>query len=366
MFRLLGGIVGFFIEPAFIELKAALLADLFARGDWGAVVVVILGFFFILSVPNAVAIFEGVRSLWSIYWIIRRAERGVIRTAEIIPDEVLVREYEYLHRAFRFGPFAKNAGNMRILYDSSGRTMDYQCGFNMLGNSYLITASGSTLDAMPVVPKYLALHEIGHGSMPGGVIWIGAIWVMLGGSVSCIFGLAVANVTWLGIASIAFTLLVAFVYSRKVVVESAAETFADGYAIIRIARSDPDSAIALIQELLERIAESEAFLPRYDCLINKSRAANLKRYLHRLERKEPLRHLTTGPLEKVPHYVAASLLSIWILLNSDIHRVHTWLLAAAFGLAITLTIAARNHALRKMLALDTEIQKLLEGSHDIA
>jgi hypothetical protein len=366
MFRLLGGIVGFLIEPAFVELKAALLAYLFARGDLGAVVVVILGFFFILGVPNAVAIFEGVKSLWAIYWIIRSAKKGVIRTAEIIPDEVLVREYGYLHRAFRFGPFAQNAGNMRILYDSSGRIMDYQCGFNMFGNSYLITASGSTLDTMPVVQKYLALHEIGHGSMAGGVIWIGAIWVMLGGIVSCIFGLAVASVTWLGVTSIVFTLLVAFVYSRKVVVESAAETFADGYAIVRIARSNPDSAIALIRELLKRIGDSEAFLPRYDCLINRSRAANLTRYLHQLERKEPLVHLTTGLSEKAPHYVAASLLFIWILWNSDIHRVHTLLLAAAFGLAIALTIAARNHALRKMLALDTAIQKLLEGSYDVA
>jgi hypothetical protein len=366
MFRLLGGMVGFFIEPAFIELKAVLLAYLFARGDWGAVVVVILGFFFILSVPNAVAIFEGVKSLWSIYSTVRGAERGVFRTAEIIPDEVLVREYGYLHRAFRFGPYAQNAGNMRILYDSSGCTMDYQCGFNMFGNSYLVTAGGSMLNAMPVVQKYLALHEIGHGSMLGGVIWIGATWVMLGGIVSSIFGLAVANVTWLGIATMAFTLLVAFVYSRNVVIESAAETFADGYAIVRIARSDPDSAIALIQELLERIADSEAFLPRYDRLINKSRAANLKRYLRGLERNEPLRHLTTGPSEKWPHYAAAGLLFIWILLDSDIHGAHTWLLAAAFGLGIALTIAARNHALRKMLALDTEIQKLLEGSHNVA
>src|SRR5258708_37335692 len=109
MFRLLGGIVGFFIEPAFIELKSALLAYLFARGDWGAVVVVILGFFFILSVPNAVAIFEGVKSLWSIYSTVRGAERGVVRTAENIPDEVLVSEDSYLHRACRFGPYAHNA-----------------------------------------------------------------------------------------------------------------------------------------------------------------------------------------------------------------------------------------------------------------
>jgi hypothetical protein len=126
------------------------------------------------------------------------------------------------------------------------------------------------------------------------------------------------------------------------------------------------SAIALVRELLERIADSKAFLPRYDCLINKSRAANLKRYLHRLERNELHRHLTSGPSENWPHYAAAGLLFIWILLDTDIHRAHTWPLAVAFGLGIALTIAARNHALRKMLALDTEIQKLLEGNRDVA
>jgi hypothetical protein len=366
MVRLLRGVVGFFFEPAFIELKSVLLAYLFARGDWGAAVVGIVGFFFIMGVMNVVAYFEGAKSLWSIYWIVRNSEKGVFRIADIIPDEVLVREYGYLHRAFRFGPFAQNAGNMKILYDSSGHTMDYQCGFNMLGNSYLITASSLSLDTMPVVQKYLAMHEIGHGSTLGGVIWISAIWVMLGGVVSCIFGLAVANITWLGIASIAVTLLVTVVYSQKLVVESAAETFADGYAIIRIARGNPDAAVALIRELLKRIADSEAFLSRYDCLINKSRAVNLTRYLHRLERKEPLHHLTAGLLEKAPHYVAAIMLFSWVLLNSDTHHAQTWLLAGAFVLAFVLTITARNHAVRKMLSLDTAIQKLLEGSHDVA
>ncbi|MER8565988.1 hypothetical protein NKH85_21465 [Mesorhizobium sp. M0924] len=63
MVRLIGALLRFAIEPAFIELKAALLAYLLASATWSAAAVAFAGFLFIVSVPNAVAIFEGTKSL---------------------------------------------------------------------------------------------------------------------------------------------------------------------------------------------------------------------------------------------------------------------------------------------------------------
>ncbi|MER8586927.1 hypothetical protein NKH19_17060 [Mesorhizobium sp. M1338] len=363
MVRLIGALLRFAIEPAFIELKAALLAYLLASATWSAAAVAFAGFLFIVSVPNAVAIFEGTKSLWSIYWIVHNSEKNSIRTADVIPNEVLATEYGYLHRAFRFGPFAKNAGNMTILYDSTGRLMDYQCGFNMFGNSYLFIASDLSMKTMPVLQKYLMLHEIAHGSMLGGVIWVGAKWVILSGVVACVFGLAVARLSWFGGASIALTLLVAFVFSRKVVVESAAETFADGYALTHIARESPELAMALIRKLLERIVDSNSFTSQYDRLINKSRVANLAGYLNRLERGISVEKFAGHRPTNWPHYASACLLFLWIYLNADIHRPATGLLATVFALLVILTIFARNQAVRKMLTLDMAIQKMLGESH---
>jgi len=255
-------VVSVALEPAFIEVKAVLIAYLIVSGSLWAAAILGVGLLFILGVVNGIAYFEGAKSLWSIYWLIRKSKPGAIQVAEIIPNEVLIAKYGYAHAALRIGRYAQNAGSMKMLYDSSGRTIDYQCAFNMFGNSYLFTASGLPMAEMPLFQRYLTLHEIGHGSMMGGIIRIRGKWLIASAIIACTFAVAVINVSGLGIAALALTIFIAFVFSRKVVGESHAEKFADGYALAHIARQDPASAVALIRKLLTRIADIDAFSSR--------------------------------------------------------------------------------------------------------
>jgi len=208
MIRFLRAPLLYFIEPAFIELKASLLAYLVILPTWTSVLLVFAAFIFISFVIEAVVIFEGTKSLWSIYWLVRRSEGGVVRIEDVIPEETLAAEYGYIHRAFRFGRRNPDAGKMTLLYDPSGNNTDYQCAFNMRGNSYLFTSSNLSINDMPDVQKYLTFHELGHGSMLGGMIWINGKSAFFGGTSAALFSITVSHITSLGVIAISFVLLV--------------------------------------------------------------------------------------------------------------------------------------------------------------
>ena len=258
------------------------------------------GIIFITFVLDAVVTFEGTKSLWSIYWLVHHSEGGVVRIEDVIPEETLATDDGYIHRAFRFGRRNPDAGKMTLLYDSSGKNIEYQCAFNLIGNSYLFTGSNLSISDMPAFQKYLTFHELGHGSMLGGVIWINGKIAFFGGASAALFSVAVSHITSLGVIAIGLVLLMIVVYSRKVVVESQAETFADTYAIIKIAQQSPNAAIMIIRDILRRIYDLDPSLPRYDRLINKSRSVSLKTLLERLEGQAPAGALAARPPTKLP------------------------------------------------------------------
>jgi hypothetical protein len=298
---------------------------------------------------RAIAYYEGTKALRSVHWIVRELPPGCLQVVEVISAERLASEFGYEHQAFRFLPFAKDAGNMTVLYDGSGRFWDYQCAFNMFGNSYMFSPSEAKLEEMPLYQKYVVLHEIGHGSMAGGGIWTRAKSIAASGVIACAFALITTELTLFGTLAVAFTLLVAYVSSVKAIVESEAEVFADSFAIRHIAKGSTKSAVTLVRKLRERLADDH-LLERYDQLINKSRLRNLKLFEQRLAAGKSLSFIA-HPSIRWLHYVAAILVLWWTVRDARPDLYSGWL-SAAFGALIIAINAFRNFTIRQMLILD--------------
>ncbi|MCK1741257.1 hypothetical protein IVA80_10350 [Bradyrhizobium sp. 139] len=357
MLRIVWGIISFLLEPAFVEVKAALVAYFLAHPDYGSALTAIIGVVLCLAIMNGLAYFEGLKSLWSVHVIVRTLTESSLQIADTIPAAMLESRYGFAHTAFRFGPFAQEAGNLTVLYDRSGKFMDYQCAFNMLGNSYLFVPSNMNLEVMPLYQKYLALHELGHGSLMGGVIWIRAKSIIASGALACAIGLVTVNVSVLGISAVMTGILAAFLSSRKVVVESEAEVYADSYAIRHMAAEDTPGAIAVVKKLIERLTDVNHQLIRYDQLINKSRLRNLKLFQRQFEAGKSL-NVVVHPSIRWLHYVAAILFFCWIVRDAR-PESYDWLLSVCFAALIIVSIIFRNHTIRKMFVLDRFIGRAI-------
>jgi hypothetical protein len=358
LFGLIGGLLVFLIEPAFVEFKFALVAYVLRQPGWAAILVGASGFLLIIVFVNAVAVIEGAKSLAGIRALVEEIPAGSARVADIIPDESLVSEYGYQHQGLRYGPFAQDAGKMTIFYDSSGTIRDYQCGFNLFGNSYLFTASGLPLALMPTMQRYLTLHEMGHGSMVGGGIWIRARWVIASGLLAGMLSLAVSGFGWLATFALALTALVTVVSSRPVVIESAAEEYAEIYAITKIARTDRAGAKRVVELFLRRLG---AYDPptKYDLLITKSRSKTLSQLRDFLSSTSSVEDANLNPIHSWPHYLAALLLAIWVFFYPSQHAPAPSLLTASFLVMILTTTVLRYRALPEMIRNDAVIRKRL-------
>jgi hypothetical protein len=362
MLKFAVGTISFLIEPAFIEVKAVLAGYLLAHRDFGSAMTALLGVLFCLAFMNVVAYFEGTKSLWSIHQILGKLPVGSLQVADTISAATLESRYGYIHHAFRFGPFAQDAGNMALLWDKSGSFLDYQCAFNMLGNSYLFVPTETKLEAMPLYQKYLALHEIGHGSLMGGVIWTRAKPVIASGLIACAFGLLTSELGYLGLAAIMIALLATLLSSRKIAIESEAEVFADSYAIRHIEEENRSSATALVKKLIERLTDVDHLLNRYDQLINASRVRNLKLFEQRLEAGKNLGFIA-HPSIRWLHYIAAIILFFWTVRYTR-PDTHSGWLSALFAVLVVAIIFFRIYAIQIMLKLDRSVRSAI-GRQDL-
>lgn len=354
MLHFIFGTISALSEPAFIEVKAALAGHLLAQPSWSAAVSALTGLLACLAIMNAVAYYEGAKALWTVFWIAEKLPLNDIEIAETIPASKLASEFGYAHQAFKFGPFAQNAGDLIILCDKTGRFLEYQCAFNMLGHSYLFVPSKKTLEEMPLYQKYLALHEIGHGSLTGGGIWTRSKSVVASGVIACVFGAITTELTALGGMAIGMTILSAFLSSVRVVLESEAEVYADSFAIRCLATTSPAAALKLVCKLIDRLQDVDHVLARYDQLVNKSRLRNLRIFEARLEAGKSLDSIS-HPSIRWLHYVAAALMLWWTFRDAR-PETFEWSLCVAFAALLVVGISIRNFTIPKMLILDRGIR----------
>ena len=308
-------IVGFLLEPGFAEAKALFIGYGILNPSLVSATVAFLGILCCTMANGAISFSEGIRSLLPLARAIKSGSQ--FKIISIIPESELSEKYGLLHRHFRRGVVAGHAGSLVILFDKTGKYREVQCAFNMFGTSYLIIPFECTkLEDLQLGQKFMVLHELGHASFGGGEIWIGSKGTLFGAIITAAFGIYVADFGWYGAAALVVLALNTLVTTRKVVIESEAEAFADRYALMQLAREDIDKAIAFAAEYLNHIEAVQAKLPPYEQLISRSRKQNLKIILAGLrKRKEnrPTLLLTNNVFDRRwPSYLSAALLFAWI------------------------------------------------------
>ncbi|CDZ36254.1 Hypothetical protein NGAL_HAMBI1145_32710 [Neorhizobium galegae bv. officinalis] len=342
-----------FLEPAFIEAKAVLAGFLIARPHLDALATVAVGFLFCLGLLSIFTLYEGTKALFEIRRILAGLPAFSLKRVEVISPDRFASEFGYSHMRLKFGPFGQDAGEVTLLYDTSGTLTDYQCAYNTFGMSYILLPSDRKLEDMSLYQRYLTLHEIGHGSFAGGGIWTRA-WLIASSAIFAIgFGLLTTNFSTVGLVAIGLTAICALLSARGVVIESEAEVFADDYAIGYIARGNESDALRIIRKLIDGIEDVYPSLETSDRLINKSRLKFLRSTLRNLS----LGKTTWGarPSIKWMHYLAAALLLWWTATAPKAESHVGWLLLA-FAILFAICVAVRVKQLPIMFRLDKQIR----------
>jgi hypothetical protein len=361
---------GFILEPSFIEIKFVLLAYFASHPNWVSALTLIAGILFCLAAANIIAYYEGTKSLWSLSHILREAPVGTFAAVELVPAAELAKEYGFSHQAFKIGPLAQEAGDLIVINDVTRKTWICVCAFNMFGPSYLLLPSGGVpLNDLPLVQRFLALHELGHGSLAGGEIWIRPKMAIVSACVSALFAISVAHVTWLGWITLCLMGLIALVYARKVNVESEAEGFADRYALTGIARVSVKASIELAEDLSQRIERQMPTFERYDQLIGKWRLQNLTSALRQLRKLKTCRLDRPMGVENVIIknwfvYAVAILMFAWVYLNPRDNGDDAYILAAVFAVLIIACFVVRVKTASIMLSINRSIKTLLKAARN--